>query len=71
MITGAIVWCTIWANLSIGEGVQTYETAAKGRITKVEGETVWVDFSRYAKEQSYLGDHYYNVKLDKFECTHE
>jgi len=72
MHVGVIVWCLINVTLktSTGQMEYGYETAAKGRITKIEGENLYVDFSKYAREQEYVGS-YYNIKVSEGKCTSE
>jgi hypothetical protein len=69
MSVGAIVWCTISVTLSVlGTKVEDYETAALGKIVKIEPEYVYVDFSEYAKKQQYIGQYYY-VKVKDYMCV--
>jgi hypothetical protein len=50
-----------------GQIYDDYETVAKGRITKIVGEDMWVDFSEYARKQGYIGK-YYNVYVKDYQC---
>lgn len=69
MIIGTMVWCTITATITIlGQPVTDHETAAKGRITKIEGEYLRVDFSEYARKQQYQGQ-YYDIRLEEALCV--
>lgn len=70
MILGMFVWCTISVTLPVfgTKDLDNYETVARGRITKIQGENLSVDFSEYAKKQSYIGDKYYDVHVKDYEC---
>jgi hypothetical protein len=66
-----LVWCTITVTLKVfgTTDVDDFETVAQGRITKIQGEDMWVDFSEYARKQGYIGDKYYNVHVKDYECA--
>jgi hypothetical protein len=69
MTTGTIVWCIITVTLhTFGADTEQHDTAAKGRVTKVEKEYLQVDFSEYAKKQRYIGN-YNSVRVKSYECT--
>jgi hypothetical protein len=72
MTINTIVWCFIIVSMNVNSfnRVEQAETAAKGRVTKVEGDYIYVDFSKYAREQKYIGD-YYNIKAKSDECTRD
>lgn len=67
MITGMMVWCFLTVTTDTNEVVTT---AVKGRVTKASSDSVYIDFSEYARKQRYIGL-YYDVKLTETDCIEE
>lgn len=68
MVTGVIVWCLITIKTGILGVPEEYETSAKGLVTKINGNELSVDFSKYAREQKYIGN-YYDIQINEDRCV--